>query len=53
MSFRAGENNNFSVFQVENGKIQSVLWFSVCFHVEIRVICLNNELFLQFMYVFY
>ena len=52
MSFRAGETNNFSLFLVENGQILSVLWLSVRFHVEIPVICVNNELFLQFMYVF-
>ena len=38
MHFRAGKTNIFSVFHVENGKIQSMLWFYVCFIVEIRVI---------------
>ena len=38
MHFRAGKTNRFPVFQVENGKIQSMLWFYVCFNVEIRVI---------------
>ena len=38
MHFRAGKSNIFSVFHVENGKIQSMLWFYVCFNVEIRVI---------------
>ena len=32
----AGKTNKFSVFHVENGKIQSMLWFSVCFNAEIR-----------------
>ena len=36
MHFRAGKTNRFSVFHVENGKIQSMLWFYVCFNVEIR-----------------
>ena len=31
---RAGETKKFSVFHVENGKIQSMLWFYVCFNVE-------------------
>ena len=38
MHFRAGKTNIFSVFHVENGKIQSMLWFYVYFNVEIRVI---------------
>ena len=38
MPFRAGKTNIFSVFHVENGKIQSMLWFYVCFNVEKRVI---------------
>ena len=38
MHFRAGKTNIFSVFDVENGKIQSMLWLYVCFNVEIRVI---------------
>ena len=53
MYFRAGKTNKFSVFHVENGKLQSVLWLSVCFHVEIRVICVKNKLFIRFMYLFY
>ena len=53
MHFRAGKTNRFSVFHVENGKIQSMLWFYVCFNVEIRVIWVKNKLFLRFMYVFY
>ena len=36
MYLRAGKTNKFSVFHVENGKIQSMLWFYVCFNVEIR-----------------
>ena len=48
---RAGKTNKFSVFHVENGKIQSMLWFYVCFNVEIRVV--KNKLFLRFIYVFY
>ena len=52
MHFRAGKTNRFSVFHVENGKIQSMLWFYVCFNVEIRVILVKNKLFLRFMYVF-
>ena len=45
MYLRAGKTNKFSVFQ-ENGKIQSMLWFYVCFNVEIRVIWVKNKLFL-------
>ena len=51
--FRAGKTNIFSVFHVENSKIQSMLWFYVCFTVEMRVIWVKNKLFLRFMYVFY
>ena len=51
--FRAGKTNIFSVFHVENGKIQSMLWFYVCFKVEIHVIWVKNKLFLRFMYVLY
>ena len=53
MHFRAGKTNIFSVFHVENGKFQSMLWFYECFIVEIRVIWVKNKLFLRFMYVFY
>ena len=53
MYLRAGKTKKFSVFHVENGKIQSMLWFYVCFNVEIRVIWVKNKLFLRFMYVFY
>ena len=53
MHFRAGKTNISSVFHIENGKIQSMLWFYVCFIVEIRVIWVKNKLFLRFMYVFY
>ena len=54
MYLRAGKTKNpNSVFHVENGKIQSMLWFYVCFNVEIRVIWVKNKLFLRFMYVFY
>ena len=35
MYLRAGKTNKFSVFNVKNGKIQSMLWFYVCFNVEI------------------
>ena len=52
MYLRAGKTKKFSVFHVENGKIQSMLWFYVCFNVEIRVICVKNKLFLRFIYVF-
>ena len=45
MHFRAGKTNRFSVSQVENGKIQSMLRFYVCFNVEIRVIWVKNKLF--------
>ena len=51
MYFRAGKTNIFSVFHVENGKIQSMLWFYVCFKVEIHVIWVKNKLVLRFMYV--
>ena len=53
MFFRAAETNNLSVFHVENGKIQSVLWFSVCFHVEIREICVKNRILPRFIYDLY
>ena len=53
MYLRAGKTDIFSVFHVENGKIQSMLWFYVCFNVEIRVIWAKNKHFLRFMYVFY
>ena len=53
MYLRDGKTKKFSVFHVENGKIQSVLWFYVCFNVEIRVIWVKTKLFLRFMYVFY
>ena len=51
--FTAGKSNTFSVFQVESGKIQSMLWFYVCFNVEIRLIWVKNKLFLRFMYVYF
>ena len=51
--FRAGKTNKFSVFHVENGEIQSMLWVYVCFNVEIHVILVKNKLFLRFMYVFF
>ena len=38
MFFEAGKTNKYSVFYVENGKIQSMLMFSVCFRVELRVV---------------
>ena len=53
MYLSAGKTNSFSVFHVENGKIQSMLLFYLCFNVEIRVIWVKNKLFLRFMYVFY
>ena len=54
MYLRAGKTNKlFSVFNVENDKIQSMLWFYGCVNVEIRVIWVKNKLFLRFIYVFY
>ena len=53
MYLRAGKTDILSVFHVENGKIQSMLWFYVPFNVEIRVIWVKNKLFLSFWYVFY
>ena len=53
MYFRPGKTNTFSVYYVENRKIQSMLWFYVCFNVEIRIIRVKNHLFLRFMNVFY
>ena len=53
MYLRAGKTDIFSVFHVENGKIQSMLWFYVCYTVEIRVIWVKNKLYLRIMYVFY
>ena len=53
MYLRTGKTNLFSLFHVENGKIQSMLWFYVTFNVEIRVIWVKNKLLLRFMYVFY
>ena len=35
MYLRAGKTNKVSVFHEKNGKIQSMLWFYVCFNVEI------------------
>ena len=52
MYLRTGKTNIFSVFHVENGKIQSMLGIYVSFNIEIRVICVKNKLFLRFMYVF-
>ena len=51
MHFRAGKTNLFSVFHVENSKIQPILWLYVCFNVEICVTYVKNKLFLRFMYV--
>ena len=53
MYLRAGKTDIFLVFHVENGKIQSMLWFYVPFNVEIRVIWVKNKRFLSFSYVFY
>ena len=53
MYLRSGKTNIFSVFHVENGKIQSMLFFYLSFNVEMRVIWVKNKLFLRFMYVFY
>ena len=53
MYLRTGKTDIFSVFHVENGKIQSMFWFYVSFKVEMHVICVKNKLFLRFMYVFY
>ena len=33
MHFRGGKTNRFSVFHVENGKIQSMLWFLCVFQL--------------------
>ena len=35
MYLRAVKTNKVSVFHEKNGKIQSMLWFYVCFNVEI------------------
>ena len=53
MYLRSGKTNIFSVFHVENGKIQSRLFFYLSFNVEMRVIWVKNKLLLRFMYVFY
>ena len=45
MYFRAEKTNIFSVFHVENSKIHSMLWFYVCFNVEIRVIWVKKQTF--------
>ena len=45
MYLRAGKTNKFSVIHVENCKIQSMLWFYVCFNVKIRVIWVKNKFF--------
>ena len=46
MYLRAGKTKICSVFlRRNNGKIQSMLWFYVCFNVEIRVIWVKNKLF--------
>ena len=52
MYLRTGQTNTFSVFHVENGKIQSMFWLYVSFKVEMHVIWVKNKLFLLFMYVF-
>ena len=46
MFFKAGK----LVFHVENRKIQSMLRFSGCFHVELRVICLLKTNFFHDFY---
>ena len=53
MYLRSGKTNIFSVFHVENGKIQSMLFLYLSFNVEMRVFWIKNKLFLRFMYVFY
>ena len=53
MYLRAGKTNTFSLFHVQNVKIQSMLWFYVRFNVEMRVIWVKNKNILRFMYVFY
>ena len=53
MYLRTGKTNIFSVFNVENGKFQSMLLFYLSFNVEMRVIWFKNKLFLRFMYVLY
>ena len=45
MNLRDGKTDILSVFHVENGKIQSMLWFYVCFNVETRVIWVKNKVF--------
>ena len=45
MHFRAGKTNLFSVFHVENSKIQPILWFYVCFNVEICVTYVKKQTF--------
>ena len=45
MYLRSGKTNIFSVFHVENGKIQSMLFFYLSFNVEMRVIWVKNKLF--------
>ena len=52
MHLRTGKTNRFSVSHVENGKMQLMLWFYVCFNVEIRVIWVKNKRFRRFLYVF-
>ena len=42
---KTGKTKKCSVFHVENGKIQSMLWFYVCFNVEIRVIWVKKQTF--------
>ena len=53
MFFKFGKTNKFSIFHLENGDIQSVLLFSVCFHVEKPVISVKNKRFVRLVYVFY
>ena len=45
MYMRAGKTDILSVFHVENGKIQSMLWFYVPFNVETRVIWVKTNFF--------
>ena len=48
MYFRAGKTNKFSVFHVENGEIQSMLWFYVCFN---RNTCnLGSTIYVSFLW---
>ena len=53
MYLRAGKTNKFSIFHVENDKHSVSVLVYVCFHVEIREICVKNRILPRFIYLLY